>query len=96
MSIRKRIRRLLKKETAKKFFIEALCGFVFWTIFLTPYVLPLVCNWNLAAYVNWLTMQAVFIPFISIIIVNLTNVIVSRFINKKKLRFYVIDRDWWP
>lgn len=76
------LKKKLTKETAKKFAVQAICGFTFWTILLTPYIFPLVCKWDFTAYLNWLVMEALLVPPIAIIVANLTNVIESKLLKR--------------
>lgn len=63
--------------TIKKFAIEALCGFVLWTGFLTPYML-LVVGVSADQYVSWLVMQGLLVPPLAIPVVNITNWVVRK------------------
>ena len=64
-------------NTVKKFAVEALIGFVLWTLFLTPYMW-LVVKTTLEQYINWLVMQAVIVPLIAIVVINATNWITKK------------------
>ena len=64
-------------QKLKKFAIEALLGFILWTLFLTPYMWFIVKT-TIEQYTSWLMMQAVIVPLIAIIVVNITNKIVGK------------------
>ena len=61
----------------KKFLVEAILGFILWTLFLSPYVL-LITLMSLSQYLSWLGMQAVLVPPLSIIVVNVTNKVTNK------------------
>ena len=61
----------------KTLFIEAILGFVLWTLFLTPYVL-LVTSMSLNQYLSWLLMEAILVPPIAVFVVRITNITTSR------------------
>lgn len=71
----------MKKVT--KFFIEAACGFVLWTAFLTPYML-FVVKVTSSQYLSWLVMQLVIVPPVAVPVVNITNWVVKRLTKIKK------------
>jgi len=56
----------------KKWLLEALCGGLLWTVFLTPYML-FVVQVTIEQYGAWLLMQAILVPPIAILVVNITN-----------------------
>ena len=57
--------------------IEALMGFILWTIFLTPYVLG-VTRMSWEQYQSWLLMQAILVPLIAILVVKITNKVTKK------------------
>jgi len=67
----------ITKNTIKKFILEALLGFILWTIMLTPYML-LVVKIEINQYVSWLSMQGLIVPFCSIVAINVTNKVTKR------------------
>jgi len=71
----------ITKDTIKKFAIEAFCGFVMWTIALTPYMIW-VTKVSLEQYVSWVIMEAALVPPIAIVVVNATNWIVKKVLGK--------------
>ena len=62
----------------RKWLLEALCGFVLWTLFLTPYMIWIV-NVTPEQYGAWLLMQCILVPPVAIPVVNITNWMVKRF-----------------
>lgn len=48
----------------KKFLIEAVAGFVFWTGILTPYMVFIVGT-NVEQYLKWVGMQLIIVPVLS-------------------------------
>lgn len=60
----------------KKFAIEAVCGFVLWTAILTPYMV-FVTQVTFSQYLSWLVMEAIIVPPVAIIVVNVTNKVVK-------------------
>ena len=70
----------ITREQIKKTALEAVTGFALWTLFLTPYIYPFVCKYDIAAYENWLVMEAVMVPPIAVIVVKITNRITKRFV----------------
>ncbi len=63
------------KITKKKLTIvlmQALLGFVLWTIFLSPYVL-LITKMTIDQYVTWLIMQLVLATPLSVVVIRITN-----------------------
>ena len=69
----------MNTKTLKKIGIEALMGFILWTIILTPYML-FVTKMTVEQYITWLAMEVVMVPPIAIFVVNITNRVVRRFI----------------
>lgn len=65
-----------------KFSIEAVCGFVLWTIFLTPYML-FVMRVSGSQYLSWLVMQLIIVPPVAIPVINITNWMVKRLTKQK-------------
>lgn len=61
----------------KRMLIEALCGFVFWTLFLTPYMV-FVTKMSLEQYISWIGMQLILVPPISIVVMYLTNKVLEK------------------
>jgi hypothetical protein len=61
----------------KKFIVEALLGFIMWTGFLTPYMI-LVTGLSIGQYLYWVLMQAILVPPLSIVVINITNKIVNK------------------
>lgn len=56
--------------------LEALLGFILWTVILTPYVL-LVTQMTWEQYLSWLAMEAIIVPPVAVIVVKVTNKITS-------------------
>ena len=70
-------RKEMKHKTRfKRFAVEALMGFILWTLLLTPYMLW-VTNLTWDQYCSWLVMQAVIIPWMSVIVITITNKVVK-------------------
>jgi len=67
----------IHKSTIKKFAVEALIGFVLWTLFLTPYMWFIVGT-TIEQYISWLVMEAVLVPPIAIVVINATNWITKK------------------
>ena len=61
----------------KKILLEALLGFVLWTVFLTPYMV-LVVQVDLNQYLWWLLMQAILIPILAPIVFRITKYIENK------------------
>jgi len=71
----------ITKKTLVKFAIEAFCGFVLWTLALTPYMI-MVTKVTFEQYISWVIMEAVLVPPIAIIVVNATNWIVKKVLDR--------------
>ena len=69
----------MQLKKLKKFLIEGLCGFGMWSTLLTPYTW-FVMHTSLAQYEAWLIMEAVIVPPIAVLVVNVTNKVVRRFV----------------
>jgi len=64
-------------KKVKKFLIEAICGFILWTFFLSPYMIWVV-HVTKNQYISWVIMQCFIVPPIAIIVVNVTNWVVKK------------------
>jgi hypothetical protein len=86
----KRLRRIffLRKLKAKlsEFAVEAICGFAFWTAFLTPYMI-LVVKTTLEQYAAWVAMEVVLVTPLAPLVINLTNMVKRRFRKRKRDSF---------
>ena len=51
----------MKIKNVKRFLVEALAGFIFWTVALTPYML-FVVKVTFEQYVSWIGMQLILVP----------------------------------
>jgi len=69
--------RLPTKKELAKFAVEALLGFVLWTVILTPYMI-LIVETTLTQYIDWLIMEAIIVPPVAVFVVNVTNWIVKK------------------
>lgn len=56
----------------KEILLEAMLGFILWTLFLTPYMI-IVVKTTSSQYISWLGMQAILIPIIAPIVFRITN-----------------------
>lgn len=64
-------------QKLKKFAIEALLGFILWTAILTPYMWFIVQT-SLKQYIDWVIMEAIIVPPVAIVVVNITNKVVGK------------------
>ena len=55
----------------KIFLVEAIAGFILWTLALTPYMLWVVKTTN-DQYIAWLGMQAILVPIIAPFVFRIT------------------------
>ena len=51
----------MRTKKVKKFLVEALAGFIFWTVALTPYMLFIV-KVTFKQYLSWIGMQLILVP----------------------------------
>ena len=51
----------MRTEKIKIFLVEALAGFIFWTVALTPYMLFIV-KVTFKQYLGWIGMQLILVP----------------------------------
>ena len=65
------------KLNLRRLLLEALLGFVLWTLLLSPYML-LVIGMTPPQYSAWLLMQAVIVPPVSVVVVRATNTVTRR------------------
>lgn len=71
----------INKKQLKKFAIQALAGFLYWTIVLTPYTIYVMeTTWR--QYGRWLLMQVILVPFLAPPSVWFINWFVKRFDKK--------------
>lgn len=61
----------------KKILLEAVFGFILWTLFLTPYMI-FVVRTSLEQYMLWLGMQACLIPPLAPLVFKITKCIEKR------------------
>jgi hypothetical protein len=73
----------LTKETLTIFFIEAIIGFTLWTVLLTPWMI-FVAQLSLIQYLYWILAGAIMSPWISVIVVRVTNKTIQKYGKKKK------------
>ena len=64
----------------KKILLEAVLGFILWTLFLTPYMI-FVVRTSLEQYILWLGMQACLIPPLAPLVFKIT-----KYLEKKRFR----------
>jgi hypothetical protein len=67
----------MNKINVKKVIVEALVGFVLWTIFLSPYMI-FVTGLTFGQFLRWMLMQMVISPPIAVMVVNVANRAVKR------------------
>jgi len=63
----------ISKDTIKRFIKEAVIGFILWTVCLTPYMWFIVGTTLDNGYVEWIVMQGLIVPPISVFVVRVTN-----------------------
>lgn len=71
-----------KKEAIKKIALEALGGFIFWTVTLTPYML-FVVRVDFTQYVRWVGMGLIIMPLLAPLSIKFMNWFVNRFRGKE-------------
>lgn len=64
-------------EKCKKYLVESICGFILWSIFLTPYMF-LIVKVDFTQYLAWLSMQIFLVTPIAPIVFRIT-----KYVNKK-------------
>ena len=62
----------------KKILLEAVTGFIFWTLFLTPYMIFIVQT-TTEQYISWLGMQGILVPVIAPIVFRMTKWVIDKY-----------------
>lgn len=67
----------------KEILLEAVIGFIFWTLFLTPYMV-IVVKTTTTQYISWLGMQAILVPIIAPVVFWITKKVKSKLLKEEK------------
>lgn len=70
-----------RRHKIMKFLVQAIMGFILWTLILTPYMI-LVTGVTFDQYIFWLLMQGVIVPPASIIVAHFTDKVYSKILKK--------------
>lgn len=70
-----------RRHKIMKFLVQAIMGFILWTLILTPYMF-LVTGITFDQYMFWLLMQGIIVPPTSIMVAHFTDKVYSKILKK--------------
>jgi len=68
-------------QRIKEVLVESIAGFIGWTLALTPYIWMFVTKGDIGAYLWWVLMEILLVPFIAPVVIWFT-----KWMKKKVLR----------
>ena len=69
----------MNRRDIKRIIVQAIMGFILWTIILSPYMVFIVKT-SEEQFVDWIMMQGIIIPPVAPFVVWVTNKVTKRFI----------------